>query len=337
MNNGETWNYGYMNYCPPLQAIWESAVGVIVVSRGMKYCTSQMSAYLTVSTAMIWKIFLSIRSTGWVKGKWTWLKVLRHILPKRLPQSLHKHELGKPLGCDVKGFKETTLDSTSHDLDVHNELLLEHWNLWYFGRQAYTSLFFSCSTICIILEYHWLMILLTRFTVLFCALTLCFHTLATSHHNNTAAPVDKWVRVWDLSRACLSGLLWLNFVAQRDTVVYKPTVLQWESSKTEKSRVPGWDRELPHAASLPINTLDSRGAFNKVSVGECIICCRTMTVHYNYTSQLFDILPLACLHSYMREVTQSVGLIDIYYVNTMQMQQWMLKVIQYQYAFALNE
>lgn len=45
-----------------------------------------------------------------------------------------------------------------------------------------------------------------------------------------------------------------------------------------------------------------------------------MTVHYNYMSQLFDTLPWASLHSYMCEVTQSVGLIDIYYVNTMQMQ-----------------
>lgn len=42
----------------------ESIVGVIVVSRGIKYCRSQMSAYLTVSTAVIWKIFLSIRGAG---------------------------------------------------------------------------------------------------------------------------------------------------------------------------------------------------------------------------------------------------------------------------------
>lgn len=34
---------------------------------------------------------------------------------------------------------------------------------------------------------------------------------------------------------------------------------------------------------------------------------------------------------------QSVALIDIYYVNTMQMQQTMLKVIQFQCAFDLDE
>lgn len=34
---------------------------------------------------------------------------------------------------------------------------------------------------------------------------------------------------------------------------------------------------------------------------------------------------------------QSVALIDIYYVNTMQMLVRMLKVILYQYAFALDE
>lgn len=34
---------------------------------------------------------------------------------------------------------------------------------------------------------------------------------------------------------------------------------------------------------------------------------------------------------------QSEALIDIYYVNTMQMLVMMLKVILYQYAFALDE
>lgn len=52
---------------------------------------------------------------------------------------------------------------------------------------------------------------------------------------------------------------------------------------------------------------------------------------------MFDILPSACLHFDARGVMQSVALIDIYYVNAMQMQLKMLKVIQYQYAFALDE
>lgn len=63
-----------------------------------------------------------------------------------------------------------------------------------------------------------------------------------------------------------------------------------------------------------------------------------MTIHYDDVEPtVFDILPSACLHLYMCGVTQSVALIDIYYVNTMQMQLRMLKVRQYQYAFALDE
>lgn len=45
--------------------LWESIVGVIVVSRGTMYFRSQMSDYLILTTAIIWKIFLFIRSIDW--------------------------------------------------------------------------------------------------------------------------------------------------------------------------------------------------------------------------------------------------------------------------------
>lgn len=57
-----------------------------------------------------------------------------------------------------------------------------------------------------------------------------------------------------------------------------------------------------------------------------------MTTHYNYANRR------CCEHVYFHTcvgVMQSVALIDIYYVNKMQMQHRMLKVIHYQYAFAL--
>lgn len=56
-----------------------------------------------------------------------------------------------------------------------------------------------------------------------------------------------------------------------------------------------------------------------------------------HASVVFEILQWTYLHLYVRGVMQSVALIDIYYVNTMQMLVMMLKVILYQYAFALDE
>lgn len=52
---------------------------------------------------------------------------------------------------------------------------------------------------------------------------------------------------------------------------------------------------------------------------------------------MFDMLLWACLRPYICRVMQSVAQIGTHYVNVMQMLLRMLKVIQYQYAFALDE